>query len=56
MKVNLSLDSIGKIQQEQVQAAKVMKGPASPPLLIPARDGPGIMGARLDEVQVPPPT
>lgn len=55
MKVNLSLDSIGKIQQEQVYVAKVMKGPVPSPLVIPARDEQGIMGARPAEVQGPPP-
>lgn len=52
MKVNLSLESIGKLQQEQVHIAKGMKGPALPPLVIPARDGPGIMGSKPHTGQV----
>ena len=44
VKVDLSMESLGKVQAEQSRAARSLKGPEPPPLTIPVRDGASIMG------------
>lgn len=50
VKVDLSLDSIGKIQQEQMNAlvaprSNILKGTPPPPLVVPSNgQGPGVKG------------
>lgn len=49
LKLTMTMDSIGKVQQEQVMVAKSLKTTAPPQLVIPARDEAGIMGIRSGE-------
>lgn len=43
LKLTMTMDSIGKVQQEQVMVAKSLKTTAPPQLVILARDEAGIM-------------
>lgn len=49
LKMTMTMDSIGKIQQEQVMVAKTLKTATPPRLVIPAREEAGIMGIRPGE-------
>jgi hypothetical protein len=55
-KVDLAMPSLGQVQQEQIQVARALKVTAPPPpkLVIPPRDGAGLMGSRPSFP--PPPT
>ena len=48
VKVNLSMDSLGKVQEEQNRVSSSLKGPAVSPLHIPQRDEASIMGEPPD--------
>lgn len=55
MKVTMSMELIGKVQQEQLVVAKAFKGMVPPQLMIPPRDEAGILVVRPREVQIHPP-
>lgn len=47
--MNLSMDSIGQVQQNQRMVKKALNGTALPPLLIPTREEGGILAAPTKE-------
>lgn len=64
-KVDLSMSSLGQVQQDQAQLVRSFSKPPPPPppppqftrpppLTIPAKDGPGLMGAKPGAAPFPP--
>lgn len=47
LKVTMSMDSIGQVQQDQRMVKKALNGNALPPLVIPAREEGGILAAPI---------
>lgn len=53
LKVTMLMESIGKMQQEQVMVAKLLKASAPPCLMIPPREDMGILGMRSGDCVIP---
>lgn len=51
LKLTLSMDSIGQVQQDQVMVKKALGRAVPPPLIVPARDEAGILAARPEEMK-----